>query len=146
MLKMTKIELENINDPDNYIFIEKEKRGGISCINKRYNKGNNEYYSDYDSEKLKTCITYLNINSLYGHATSQYLPYASFKWVSNINEIEQKLMKIKNNSSTGYTLEVDLEYPKSLHYEHRNYPLAPEKINIQKEWLSDYCLLLLSDY
>ena len=77
---------------------------------------------------------------------SQYLPYASFKRVNNINEIEQKLMKIKNNSSTGYTLEVDLEYPKNLHYEHRNYPLAPEKINIQKEWLSDYCLLLLSDY
>ena len=146
MLKMTKIELENINDPDKYIFIEKEKRGGISCINKRYNKANNGYYSDYDSKKLKTYITYLNIHSLYGHATSQYLPYASFKWVKNINEIEQKLMKIKNNSSPGYTLEVDLEYPKNLHYEHRNYPLAPEKINIQKEWLSDYCLLLLSDY
>ena len=26
MLKMTKIELENINDPDKYIFIEKEMR------------------------------------------------------------------------------------------------------------------------
>ena len=120
MLKMTKIELENINDPDKYIFIEKEMRGGISYINKRYNKGNNEYYSDYDSEKPKTYITYLNINNLYGHATSQYLPYASFKWVNNINEIEQKLMKIKNDSSPGYTLEVDLEYPKNLHYEHRN--------------------------
>ena len=146
MLKMTKIELENINDLDKYIFIEKEMRGGISYINKRYNKGNNEYYSDYDSEKPKTYINYLNINNLYGHATRQYLPYASFKWVNNINEIEQKLMKIKNNSSTGYTLEVDLEYPKSLHYEHRNYPLAPEKVNIQEEWFSNYCLLLLSDY
>ena len=62
MLKMNKIELEKINDLDKYIFIEKEMRGGISYINKRYNKGNNEYYSDYDSEKPKTCITYLNIN------------------------------------------------------------------------------------
>ena len=68
------------------------------------------------------------MNNLNGHAMSQYLPYANFKWVKNINEIEQKLMKIKSNSSTGYVLEVDLEYP-SLHYEH-DYPLAPEKINI----------------
>ena len=38
------------------------------------------------------------MNTLYGHAISQYLPYASFKWVKNINEIEQKLIKIKSNS------------------------------------------------
>ena len=40
-------------------------------------------------------------------------PYAIFKWVRNINEIGQKLMKIKGNSSTGYILEVDLEYPQN---------------------------------
>ena len=53
------------------------------------------------------------MNNLYGHAMSQYLPYANFKWVNNINEIEQKLMKIKNNSSTRYILEADLEYPQN---------------------------------
>ena len=57
MLKMTEIELEKINDPDKHIFIEIGMRGGISCINKRYNKANNEYCSDYDSEKPKTYIT-----------------------------------------------------------------------------------------
>ena len=77
---------------------------------------------------------------------SQYLLYANFKWVKNINEIEQKLMKIKSNSSTGYVLEVDLEYPKSLHYEHNDYPLAPEKINIYKEWLSYYCLEIANEH
>ena len=29
---------------------------------------------------------------------SQYLPYSKFKWVNNINEIEQILMKIKSNN------------------------------------------------
>ena len=53
MLKMTKRELEKISDPDEYIFIEKWMRGGISYINKRYSKANNEYFSDYDSEKPK---------------------------------------------------------------------------------------------
>ena len=98
-----------ISDPDKYIFIEKGMRGGISYINKRYSKANNEYCSDYDSEKTKTYITYFDINNLYGYAMSQYLPYANFKWVNNVNEIGQELMKIKNNSSTEYILEVDLE-------------------------------------
>ena len=120
MLKMTKIELEKISSPDKYIFIEKGMRGGISYINKRYSKANNEYCSDYDSEKLKTYITYLDMNNLYGHAVSQYLPYANFKWVKNIDKIKQKLMNIKSNSSTGYVLEVDLEYPQKLHDIHND--------------------------
>ena len=82
----------------------------------------------------------LDMNNLYGHAMNQYLPYAYFKWVKNIDKIEQKLMNVKSNSSTGYILEVDLEYPEKLHYIYNDYPLASEKINIPKEWLSDYCL------
>ena len=78
MLKMTKVELEKISDPDKYIFIEKGMRGGISYINKRYSKANNEYCSDYDSKKPKKYITYLDMNNLYGYAISQYLPYANF--------------------------------------------------------------------
>ena len=53
-------------------------------------------------------------------------------------------MNSKNNSSTGYVLGVDLEYPKKLHDIHNDYPLAPEKINIPKEWLSKYCLKIVS--
>ena len=73
------------------------------------------------------------MNNLYGHAMSQYLPYAVFKWVKNIDKIEQKIMKIKSNSSTGYILEADLEY-QELHDIHNDCPLAPEKINVPKEW------------
>ena len=72
-------------------------------INKRYSK----------TSKNKD-ILYLHINNLYGHAMSQYLPNADFKCVKNTDKIKQKLMNIKSNSSTGYILEVDLEYPQEL--------------------------------
>ena len=68
------------------------------------------------------------------------MPINTFKWVKDINKIEQKLIRIKNNSSTGYVLEVDSEYLQEFHDIHNDYPLAPEKIKIPKEWLSDYCL------
>ena len=42
-------------------------------------------------------------------------------------------MSIKKNSSTGYILEVNLEYSKELHDIHNDYRLAPEKIYRQKE-------------
>ena len=68
---------------------------------------------------------------------SQYFSINNFKWVK---DIEQKLMRIKNNTSTGYILKVDLQYPKNLHNIHNEYPLAQEKDNIPKERLSNTCL------
>ena len=55
-------------------------------------------------------------------------------------------MKIKSNSSTGYILEVDLEYPQKLHNKQSDFSLAPEKINIQIEWLSDYYLEIVTEH
>ena len=37
-------------------------------------------------------------------------------------------------------MEVDLDYPKNLHEDHSDFPMAPEKAKIKKEWLSPYCL------
>ena len=84
------------------------------------------------------------MNNLHGCAMSQYLPINNFKWVKNINKIEERLMSIKKNSSTGYILELDLEYLKELYDIHNDYPLAQEKINIQKEWLSN-CLKIANE-
>ena len=109
MLKMTGVTLEKISDPDKYMFFEQGMRGGVSYINKRYSKA---------SKNVN--ILYLHMNNLYGCAMRQYLPISNFKWVKNIHKIEQKLMNINNDSSTGYVLEVDLEYPKDLHDVHND--------------------------
>ena len=86
MLKMTKVELEKISDPDMHIFIGRCMRGGISYPSKRYSKENNEYCPDYDKTKLKVYIKYLDMNNLYGQAMSEYLPYGGFKWIKVNNE------------------------------------------------------------
>ena len=66
MLKMTGVKLEKISDIDNYLFIEKGLRGGISYISKRYAKANNKYMNGYDSEKPSKFIMYLDMNNLWG--------------------------------------------------------------------------------
>ena len=103
MLKMTGVTLEKINDPDKYMFFEQGMRGGVSYINKRYSKANNEYCQDYDKEKPKKYIIYLDMNNLYGHAMSQYLPYGGFKWVKNTDELVNKILN-KKDSLHGYFL------------------------------------------
>ena len=47
MLKMTKIKLEHISDPDMQIFFQKGTRGAISYISNRYSKANNKYLKSY---------------------------------------------------------------------------------------------------
>ena len=55
------------------------------------------------------------------------------KWVKNIDKIKKKLMRIKNDSSTGYVLEVDLEYPQKFRDIHIDYSSVLEKISIPKD-------------
>ena len=61
MLKMTGIKLEKINDIDMYLFLEKEMRGGISYISKRYTKSNVG-----NSLNSNIGIMYWIANNLYG--------------------------------------------------------------------------------
>ena len=48
--------------------------------------------------------------------------------------------KYTSNSSKRCILEVDLEYPKKLRELHNDYSLAPDKIEIKREMLSNYQL------
>ena len=59
---------------------------------------------------------------------SQNLPTGGFKWLSEkqINELD--LAKYTNESKKGMILEVDLEYPRELHYTHNDYQLALEEM------------------
>ena len=146
MLKMSGVRLRLINDVDIHLFIEKGMRGGISYIAKRYRRANNEFVKGYDKGKEKSFITYCDVNNLYGTAMLEHLPYDGFEWLSDdeINGIDFNCVSAE--SDVGYILEVDLEYPKELHELHNDYPLAPEKMRVSKDMLSDYCLSIAGWY
>ena len=127
-----------------YLFIEKGLRGGISYIAKRYAKANNKYIKHYDPKKLSKFITYLDMNNLYGWSMSSYLPYGRFKWLKSVDKFDVK--SISKNNLVGYILEVDLKSPDELHVLHNDYPLAPEKLAIPYDMLSDYCKKIADEY
>jgi len=79
---------------------------------------------DYDSNRPSKYIIYLDANNLYRWAMSKPLPTHGFKW---INEEE-----LEDWRSFSCTLEVDLEYPKSFHDLRNDYPLAPERVTVNK--------------
>ena len=114
MLKMTKIELELVSDPDMYLYLIDTIRGSISVCNKKHVIADNKYVDK--NTKNNKCLLYLDANNLYGYSMIQPLPYKTFKWSNNLT-----FDKIE----TGI-YEVDIEIPKELHEKFKDYPLCPE--------------------
>ena len=98
----------------------------------------------YDPTKDSKFIMYLDENNLYGWGMSQYLPYCEFKWLKNIDKFD--VNSVSENSSIDYVLKVNLEYPDELHYIHNDFPLAPEKLAISYDTLSNYCKQIADKY
>ena len=136
MLKMTKVNLDLISDVDMQLFIEKGMRGGISYIAHRHAQANNKYMKNYDQEAESSYIMYQDARNLYGWAMSQKLPSGNLRWIPCPDYIN--LDSYDENSAKGLILEVDLEYTPELHQLHNDYPLAPEKMTVKPEMLSDY--------
>ena len=75
---------------------------------------------------------------------SEYLPYEGFKWLNNVDEFD--VMSISEKNPIGYFLDVDLKYPDELHELHNDYPIAPEKIAVSSDMLSNYCKKIADKY
>lgn len=74
----------------------------------------------------------------YGWAQSQTIPTHDFRFEDVTDKIVQEILETNKKACRGYILKVDLEYPESLHEHHRNFPLAPEFLDISPDMLSDY--------
>ena len=143
-LKKTEVELELFTDPDMYLFIENNIRGGISMISHRYAKSNNPYLEDveeYNPDDPLSYITYLDCTNLYGTSMLRPLPTSEFVFLTETEVNELNIETHSVNDEYGFILEVDLEYPPELHDMHNDYPLAPQKLTITTDMLSPYAKL-----
>ena len=131
-LKLTNVKLELLKDKDMLLMLEKGIRGGISQAIHKYAKGNNKYMKNYNKNITSSYLQYLDANNLYGWAMSKKLPIGGFKW-DNPNKYTEDLIKnYDENGKYGCILEVDIEYPKELCKEHRDWPFLCDRRKIDK--------------
>ena len=101
-LKMTKVKLELLKDPDMLLFFENSIRGGISMISNRYSKANNPYLEDYDPSGPNKYISYLDANNLYGWTFTQSLPTGKFRFLSDSEISTFNVDSISEDARKGY--------------------------------------------
>ena len=65
------------------------------------------------------------------------LPRDGYKWCE-IKNIVELMGKYRSSTDFGYFVEIDLEYPREIHDDHSDFPLAPEKLVIKDDCLSAY--------
>ena len=117
--------------------IERQQRGGLCFVGStRHVKAKNKYLQDYNPEQQLHCLMYWDANNLYGTSASDFLPckHLRFEEGTSLN----KILKTADDSVTGYTVEVDLEFPKHLHDKFKECPPAPESLTPKMEWFSAF--------
>ena len=141
-LRHSGIQLELLTDVNQYFFLEKGIRGGLSMVAKRYSKANNPHVLGYDSSRPAVYIIDLDSNNLYGKAMQDYLPYGGFRWMNQEELTLENIMNIPAEGHEGCFVDCTLDYPVALHDLHADYLLAPVKTKITYDKLSPYAQFL----
>ena len=81
---------------------------------KQNNKGKKHYANTIFTIQFVSAVFFFS-TTVYGYAMSQYMPMKNFDWCTEEQINSFDVTKIADNCSTGYILEVDLDYPEELH-------------------------------
>lgn len=82
---------------------------------------------------------------MYGCSQSLPIPFADFKFVSDEEKLKIDWENVNLFEEIGYFVEVDLEYPLSIHQKTLSFPLCPENVEITFDMLSPYQKFLLKE-
>ena len=131
--KKTKVNLELLTDVDILLTVENGLRGGICQAIHRHAKANNNYMKNYNEDIISSYLMYLDANNLYGWAMSQKLTVNGFKWVKNLSQFNESLIRNYNeNSDTRYFIKVDIDYPKEMFNLHKDLPFLSERKKVNR--------------
>src|SRR5690606_7964853 len=112
-LKYTKSEIKCFkqNEINLALEIQRNLRGGISMISKRYSRANNKYMGElYNPNEESSYIIMKDMCNLYGRAMIDYLPIGEFEYIKeetindynkNIDNFINKLLEIKKDNKYG---------------------------------------------
>ena len=116
-----------------YGFTEKAIRGGICQVSGRYAEEKHD-----EAGKPLNHLAYLDANALYGSCMRSHLPTGGHLWGNPEEYTREKILAMPDDGPRGAFLEVDLAYPRELHDDHADYPLAPERGAPRYDDLSEY--------
>lgn len=132
MLLKTGVKIPLIQSQEMYMFIEKGLRGGVSFVGtKRYMEANNPHVPHYDAGKPHSWMLYIDMNSLYAHVMkTMKLPHSNIKWEETVD------LHADCSGDKGYIVEVDKYLPDEFHDSCKEYPGAPEAMEVPVDWYS----------
>ena len=79
---------------------------------------------------------YIDSKYLYGHSTSQLLPYDENKFDKNVKL--EDILNTPDDSDIGYFVEVDLYYPDNIKEKTKNFPFVPKNKKINPDNFTPY--------
>ena len=141
-VKKKGVVLELITERKLHDIIDKGIRGGICCFSKKYAEASNKYLNNFDARKPPSYIFYLDMSKLYETAMTQPLPEGNFKFIPIESTTLDEILSTDDESTSGYILEVDLDYLSNLYDLHNDYPSCPENVKINQEDLAPYTVEL----
>jgi len=137
MLKPSDRELDLVSDPEIFRMVDRGIRGGVAVITHRHARANNVILGRLFNPDLPTSyIIYLDANNLYGWAMSQPLPCSDFELLTEADVAGVDWANQTDDQAEGYFVEVDLDYPAEMLETHKDYPIAPERLQVSNLMLS----------
>ena len=143
---ITRVNYELLSDTAMHYMVDEGIRGGVAMITTRFARANNPLVPGFDQTKPTSWIKGLDANNLYGWAMSQYLPLSDFEWLEPAEILKIDWLAQKDEQEFGYILCADLVYPQVLHDKHNDYPMAPERMQIQPTMISETQVKLRAQY
>ena len=150
MLKSLSSPIKLMSDPDMILMVSNNIRGGVSYINERYVKLNDNYFEDDEKnnfeDKKQDHLLYIDAINLYSLAQSSPMPIGKFNWCTKEEKeyLKENILNIDLNGDIGFFIECDIEYP-SNHEKYSSLPLLPQHEIFGYDDISPYSQKCMSE-